>query len=220
MTFHVNGEGGGQCSVLMVLGGGGGCPQEHRACTELLCRSGEWRGGEGRCNTVMVCGGPRPTTWRALKLPWLQYLFFGYTLWLCSQTNLSFVLVNAAFSGNDEHTGWGTLMAFHPYPRPTYEWYLVFRVWRSCALVQIMKKQASSVKATLYRQTSSQPGNFEIKQEINMTQGINSYTANFKFSLAEMNQNYKLKFAIDEQSNHLENWVPFRWATENFFFYS
>ena len=22
------------------------CPQEHRACTELLCRSCEWRGGE------------------------------------------------------------------------------------------------------------------------------------------------------------------------------
>ena len=57
-----------------------------------------------------------------------------------------------------------------------------------------------------------------LKREINMTQGINSYTAYFKFSLDEMNQNYKLKFAIDEQSNHVEHWVPFRWATENFFF--
>ena len=140
----------------------------------------------------------------------VPFLWVYSVLMFSNELNLSFVLVNAAFSGKDEHTGWGTLMALHPYARPTYESYLAFRVWRSCALVQIMKKQGSSMKATLYRQTSSQPDNFEIKREINMTQGINSYTAYFKFSLDEMNQNYKLKFAIDEQRNHMERWVSFR----------
>ena len=73
-----------------------------------------------------------------------------------------------------------------------------------------MRKHGSSMKATLYRQTSSQPDNFENKQEINMTQAFSSYFAEFKLSLAEMNQNYKLKFAIDEKSNHIELWVSFR----------
>ena len=35
------------------------CPQEHAMCTELLCRSGEVRGGRGRL--INVCGSPRPT---------------------------------------------------------------------------------------------------------------------------------------------------------------
>ena len=51
-------------------GGGGGkrdatkCPAKYPVCIELLCRSGEVRGGEGSGRLLTVCGAPRPVARR------------------------------------------------------------------------------------------------------------------------------------------------------------